>query len=108
MKTATCILLTCTAMVAVTASARAADLPTAQPAPAAHSPVSACTTVQDYVVNDCPLTWYGITLYGAIDVGVGWVSHGSPVNGYNYEPLAEFPEDEEFPVFQRAVRPARA
>ena len=24
------------------------------------------------------------------------------------EPLAEFPEDEEFPVFQRAVRPARA
>jgi predicted porin len=31
------------------------------------------------------LTWHGITLYGAYDVGVGWVSHGLPVNGYNYE-----------------------
>jgi predicted porin len=37
------------------------------------------------LVNDCPLTWNGITLYGAIDVGLGWVSHGLPVNGYNYE-----------------------
>jgi predicted porin len=31
------------------------------------------------------LTWHGITLYGAFDVGVGWVSHGLPENGYNYE-----------------------
>jgi predicted porin len=31
------------------------------------------------------LTWNGITLYGAYDVGVGWVSHGLPENGYNYE-----------------------
>ena len=32
-----------------------------------------------------PLTWHGITLYGAYDVGVGWVSHGLPENGFNYE-----------------------
>jgi predicted porin len=31
------------------------------------------------------LTWHGITFYGAYDVGLGWVSHGLPVNGYNYE-----------------------
>jgi predicted porin len=31
------------------------------------------------------LTWHGITLYGAYDIGVGWVSHGLPENGYNYE-----------------------
>jgi predicted porin len=31
------------------------------------------------------LTWKGITLYGAYDIGVGWVSHGLPENGYNYE-----------------------
>jgi predicted porin len=31
------------------------------------------------------LTWRGITLYGAYDVGVGWVSHGLPENGFNYE-----------------------
>jgi predicted porin len=32
-----------------------------------------------------PLTWHGITLYGAYDIGFGWVSHGLPENGYNYE-----------------------
>jgi predicted porin len=31
------------------------------------------------------LTWHGITLYGTYDIGVGWVSHGLPENGYNYE-----------------------
>ena len=35
--------------------------------------------------DDGSLTWHGITLYGAFDVGVGWVSHGLPENGYNYE-----------------------
>jgi hypothetical protein len=40
---------------------------------------------QEFVATDCPLTWHGITLYGAYDVGVGWVSHGLPENGYNYE-----------------------
>jgi predicted porin len=32
-----------------------------------------------------PLTWHGITIYGAYDIGVGWVSHGLPENGFNYE-----------------------
>ncbi len=31
------------------------------------------------------LTWHGITLYGAFDVGFGWVSHGLPQSPYNYE-----------------------
>ena len=31
------------------------------------------------------LTWHGITVYGAYDIGIGWVSHGLPENGYNYE-----------------------
>jgi predicted porin/outer membrane murein-binding lipoprotein Lpp len=35
--------------------------------------------------DDGSLTWRGITLYGAYDVGVGWVSHGLPENGSNYE-----------------------
>jgi predicted porin len=37
------------------------------------------------VADDAPLTWHGITLYGTYDIGVGWVSHGLPVNPYNYE-----------------------
>src|SRR5580704_10313210 len=85
MRPAKCILLTCTAMVAVTVSARAADLPAAQPAAPAPPTLAACSSLQEMLVNDCPLTWNGITLYGAIDVGLGWVSHGLPVNGYNYE-----------------------
>lgn len=31
------------------------------------------------------MTWHGITLYGTYDIGLGWVSHGLPENGYNYE-----------------------
>jgi predicted porin len=31
------------------------------------------------------LTWHGITVYGAYDIGIGWVSHGLPQSPYNYE-----------------------
>src|ERR1700723_3101696 len=44
-----------------------------------------CTSGKEFATTDCALTWHGVTLYGAYDVGVGWVSHGLPVNGYNYE-----------------------
>jgi predicted porin len=57
----------------------------AEPAPAAPATSAACASVKEFVATDCALTWNGITLYGAYDVGVGWVSHGLPENGYNYE-----------------------
>jgi len=44
-----------------------------------------CTSFHEFATTDCSLTWHGITVYGAYDVGVGWVSHGLPENGYNYE-----------------------
>jgi predicted porin len=44
-----------------------------------------CTNGHEAATDDCTLTWHGITLYGAYDIGVGWVSHGLPENGYNYE-----------------------
>ena len=44
-----------------------------------------CDSGHEFATTDCTLTWHGITLYGAYDVGVGWVSHGLPENGYNYE-----------------------
>jgi predicted porin len=47
--------------------------------------LDACASGHEFVSTDCALTWHGITLYGAYDVGVGWVSHGLPENGYNYE-----------------------
>src|ERR1700688_2226211 len=66
-------------------AARAADLPTAEPARAAPPSPAGCASFHEFVATDCTLTWNGITLYGAYDVGVGWVSHGLPENGYNYE-----------------------
>ena len=45
----------------------------------------ACTSGHEFATTDCTLTWHGITLYGAYDVGIGYVTHGLPVNGYNYE-----------------------
>ncbi len=44
-----------------------------------------CANGHEFATTDCALTWHGITLYGAYDAGVGWVSHGLPENGYNYE-----------------------
>jgi hypothetical protein len=37
-----------------------------------------CTGLWDFIETDCQLTWYGITVYGTIDAGVGWQSHGAP------------------------------
>ena len=45
----------------------------------------ACASGHEFATTDCTLTWHGITLYGAYDIGVGYVSHGLPENGYNYE-----------------------
>jgi predicted porin len=63
-----------------------ADLPTAAAAAPTTAPgPEACESLHQFVATDCSLTWNGITLYGAYDVGFGWVSHGLPENGYNYE-----------------------
>jgi predicted porin len=72
------------ALVVVSAIAGVAHA-AAEPAPAAPATSAACASVKEFVATDCALTWNGITLYGAYDVGVGWVSHGLPENGYNYE-----------------------
>jgi predicted porin len=47
--------------------------------------VDPCASGHEFATTDCALTWHGITLNGAYDVGVGWVSHGLPQNPYNYE-----------------------
>ncbi len=57
----------------------------AQAVPQPPTDAAACRDVHDFASSDCTLTWHGITVYGAYDVGVGWVSHGLPENGYNYE-----------------------
>src|SRR5580700_9654033 len=44
-----------------------------------------CASGHEFATTDCTLTWHGITVYGAYDVGFGWVSHGLPEDGPNYE-----------------------
>ena len=57
-------------------------LPTKAPPPAVSPETpSACSSFSDFITTSCPLSWYGITVYGIIDAGVGWQSHGAPFNG---------------------------
>src|ERR1700722_13271140 len=44
-----------------------------------------CASGHEFATTDCTLTFHGITVYGAYDVGLGWVSHGLPQSPYNYE-----------------------
>ena len=56
-------------------AASAADMATKAPppaaAPASPPPPAPCGSLWDFVATACPLTWYGITVYGTIDVGGG-------------------------------------
>jgi predicted porin len=47
----------------------------------APPPPATCGSIWDFIVTSCPLTWDGITIYGTIDAGVTWRSHGAPFNG---------------------------
>jgi hypothetical protein len=72
-------------LVAVSASsandARAADVvPTKAPASVADATATPqpCADPADFITTNCQLTWHGITIFGAVDVGFGWQSHGAP------------------------------
>jgi predicted porin len=80
-----CALAALAAILTLNHAARAADGPTPEPAQAGAAGPAGCRSFQEFAATDCPLTWHGITLFGAYDIGVGWVSHGLPENGYNYE-----------------------
>jgi predicted porin len=57
----------------------AADIvPTGASAAAAPSAPKPCTDGWSFISTDCQLTWRGITVYGTIDAGFGWQSHGAP------------------------------
>jgi predicted porin len=60
----------------------AADLPPTEPSTSKSSEKTSasktCTDGWSFISTDCQLTWQGITLYGAIDAGFGWQSHGAP------------------------------
>src|SRR6202007_692743 len=52
--------------------------PSAAATKASPSTPASCSNLWDFVSTSCPLSWYGITLYGTVDLGVTWLSHGTP------------------------------
>src|SRR5258705_11620275 len=57
----------------------AADvMPMKAPPAAVASAPKPCTDGWSFIATDCQLTWQGITVYGTIDAGFGWQSHGAP------------------------------
>src|SRR3981081_505225 len=57
----------------------AADHRPLKPPPAVEATApKPCTDGWSFIATDCQLTWKGITVYGTIDAGVGWQSHGAP------------------------------
>ncbi len=70
----------CAATVGLASLARAADLPTSRAAEQSASRPNCGASLWDWLsasANDCPLTYAGVTLYGALDVGAGYFSQGS-------------------------------
>src|SRR5208337_1468948 len=70
-----------TALASLVCSGQAADLPAQVAAPVAPTPCFA--SLADYLLasaQECPITWNGITLYGTMDVGGGYQTHGAPFN----------------------------
>ncbi|QND70223.1 porin [Tardiphaga robiniae] len=40
-----------------------------------------CGSPEEFATKNCQLTWGGVTVYGTIDAGAMWQSHGTPYNG---------------------------
>jgi predicted porin len=69
---------------ALSGAAHAADLAPYTKAPASTSPSAtpSCSSVEQFFATDCPLSYYGITVYGTIDIGGGYETHGAPFNSH--------------------------
>jgi predicted porin len=70
-----------TAAVLCGGAASAADMDTMvtkAPPPAAWSPPASCGGLYDFFVTACPVTWSGVTLYGTVDMGGTYQTHGTP------------------------------
>lgn len=52
----------------------------AAPATVSSQP-PACGSIEDVFLTSCALTSSGITVYGIVDTGVSWRSHGAPFSG---------------------------
>jgi hypothetical protein len=77
-------------VISIAAGAHAADMPTTKGAPPAPPLLASCSGLADFFITACPLTYYGVTIYGTADLGGGWQSHGTPFNGASATGVEEF------------------
>ena len=76
------LLLTVGLLGSAVCEAQGADPLTKAPVPAvAPSCFASVASYFQASAQECPLTWNGITLYGTIDTGGGYQTHGVPFNG---------------------------
>ena len=70
------------ALCATNAFAQNAPMATKAPpyavSPAGFGPPLACGSIYDFFLTACPLTWYGVTFYGTVDMGGSYQTHGAP------------------------------
>ncbi len=62
----------------VATGAYAVDLPIATKSPPPAAPSATCGGIYAFFLTGCPLTWYGVAVYGTVDLGVTYQTHGSP------------------------------
>ena len=77
------ILLASAALMATAAMAQAADLPTKKGVAPAPAKIACWDSFSSWFNNsaaDCPLSEFGFTFYGQIDVGAGYNTHASAFN----------------------------
>ena len=74
------VFLASAATIAMCGAAYAADLPNRQVPPLAPIVPGSCTDPVTFITTACPLTYYGVTFYGTIDIGAGYETHGAPFN----------------------------
>jgi predicted porin len=99
------ILLASTAAIGLSSAASAADVSNANAYAAGYSkdpapplaPAS-CTSAVQFIVTDCPLTYYGVTVYGTVDMGGGWESHGTPFNQHIITGVTELVQKQSRPT----------
>ena len=85
------ILLAGGALIALASGAQAADLPTRKAAPVPEKPNCYATfwSWLDSTPADCPLSYWGVTFYGQVDVGVGYETNRAKINNGNTQGVQE-------------------
>jgi predicted porin len=78
------------ALGAISSAVYAADLPLpTKDAPLILPTSAACASLYDFAVTACPLAWGPFQLYGTVDVGGSYMTHGTPFDP-NYQTSAGY------------------